>query len=111
MIEPQNILDVPPADTRADLGLWDGGDLVHHQAARREQAVTLVRLDGQADQRRLGAIGGESADGDGVRGVEAIVLKDDDRARLARVGLATGDSSDVAPPHSSTQSDTASMNA
>jgi hypothetical protein len=60
LIEPHNILDIQPADTRADLGLGDGGDLVHHQAARREQAVTLVRLDGQADQRRLGAIGGES---------------------------------------------------
>jgi hypothetical protein len=68
-------------------------------------------LDGQADQRRLGAIGGESADGDGIRGVEAIVLNDDDQARFARVGLATGDSPDVAPPHSSIQSDTASMNA
>jgi hypothetical protein len=42
---------------------------------------------------------------------EAIVLDDENGARLARIVLGPGNGPDVAAPHSSPQSDTASMNA
>ena len=45
------------------------------------QAVPGVRLDRHTEQRRVGRIGGERADGDGIRGVEAVILDDYDRAR------------------------------
>jgi len=45
LIEPQNIFVIQPADSRANLRLWDSGDLVRHQTARRAQAVALVRFN------------------------------------------------------------------
>ena len=44
LIETQDILVVQAADTRADFRFRDGGDLVHHQAARCAQPVALVGL-------------------------------------------------------------------
>src|SRR6202012_5678203 len=46
-----------------------------------------------------------------VRRVKGVVLHDDDGARLARIIFGTRDGPDVSSPHSSFQSDTASMNA
>jgi hypothetical protein len=89
---------------RADLGLGYGGDLVYHQPAGRTQAVALIRLDDEAEQRCVGRIGGEGANGDGVGRVETVVLHDDDRARLASVILAARDGPDLAAPHSSSRS-------
>ena len=111
LIDPQDIRIVQPADTPTNLGFRNRGDFVHHQTARRVQAVALVRRYSQAEQRRLGFIGCEGANRDGVRRVKAIVLHDDDEARLARIVLAAGDGPDVAAPDSSPQSATASMNA
>ena len=111
LIESQDILVVQPADTCTNLGLGDSGDLIHRQAARRAQAVALVRLDWQAEQRRVRLVSGEGADRDRVGGVEAVVLNNDDGAWLPGIILAAGDGPDVATLHSSPQSDTASMNA
>ena len=81
---------VQPADTRADFRLRNGGDLVDHQTARGLQAVARVRGHRQTEQRRVRLIRGEGADGDGVGRVEAVVLKDDDRARFPGIALAAG---------------------
>ncbi len=81
---------------RADLGLGDCGDFVRHQATRHTQTVTRVWLYRQAEQRRLRLVGGEGTDRDGVRRVKAIVLHDDDGARLAGILLAASDGPDVA---------------
>ena len=73
LIEAQDILVVQPADMGTDFGLWNGGDLVHHQPGGEKQPVAFTRLHGQAEQRRVGPIGGEGADRDRVRGVEAVI--------------------------------------
>jgi len=70
-----------------------------------------VRFEGNAEQRRIGAVSGKGADDDRVRRVETIVLQDDGGTRLASIVLGVRDGPDVAPPHSSPQSDTASMKA
>ena len=66
--------------TRANLSLGDGGDLIHHQAACRAQAVALVRLDWQAEQGCFDLVSREGADRDQVGRVEAVVLNNDDGA-------------------------------
>jgi hypothetical protein len=53
-IEPHHVLVIEPPDMRTYLGLGNGGDLVHHQAAGGTQAVALVRLHDKAEQRRVG---------------------------------------------------------
>jgi internalin A len=111
LIEPQHIFVVQAADLRTHLGLRDGGDLVHHQPAGRKQSIAVIRFDGQAEQRRFRLISGEGTDRDRVRGVETVILDDDDRTGLPGIILAARDSPDVATPHSFSQSDTASMNA
>jgi len=45
-IQPHHILVAEASDTRADLRLRNGRDLVHHQSADDAQAVTLVGIDG-----------------------------------------------------------------
>src|SRR6516225_9617605 len=51
----------------------------------REQPVAVIRFDGQAKQGRFCLIGGKGADRDRVRGIETIILDDDDRTGFARV--------------------------
>ena len=78
--------------------------------------IALVRFHWQPEQRCVGRIRGESADGNRVGRLEAVVLYDDGGARLARVVLSPGENPDVTAPHSSLlslkpASETASMNA
>src|SRR5262249_10198966 len=110
-IDTQDIRVVQAPDVRADLGLRNRRYLVHHQPASHVQSVALVRIYRKPEERRLGLIGREGAYGDGSRFVEGVILHDDDGARLACIALAAGDGPDVAASHSSSQSDTASMNA
>src|SRR5262249_11516039 len=111
LIEPHHVLVIEPPDLRAHLRLGTGGDLAHHQAAGGAQAVALVRLHHKTEQRRVGRVGGEGANRDGVGAAETVVLHDDGGARLARIVLASGDGPDLAAPHASPQSETASMKA
>jgi len=111
LVEAEDVGVVQAADLRADFCFRHGRDFVHHQAAGRPQTITRVRLYGKPEQRRLRRVGGEGADGDGIGAVEAIVLNDDGGAGFARVVLAAGDDANVAAPHSSPRSDTASMKA
>jgi len=90
LVEPNHILVVQPADPLADLGLRDGGDLVHRQPGRGAQAVALARLHRQPEQGRLGRVRGEGADRDGVRRIEAVILHDDDGAGFVRWSPKTG---------------------
>lgn len=102
---------IQAADPRSDPGFRDGRDLVHHQPTGRAQAVPRVGGDGEAKQRRLSFVRRENAEGDRVGGIETILLEDDRWAWLARIPLAAGDGPNLAPPHASPQSVTASMNA
>ena len=71
----------------------------------------LVRLDGQAKQGGFGLVAGEGANSDGIRRVEAVILHDNRGARFTGIVFAARDRPDIAPPHSSFQSDIASINA
>ena len=110
-VQSEDILVVEVPDQRADLRFWHRGDLVDHQAARRPQSVARVRFDGQSKQGCLRRVGGEAADRDRCRGVEAVVLEDHHRPGLAGIVLAAGNAPDLAGPHSSSRSEMASMNA
>jgi len=110
-VQAQNGLVVQASDARADLCFRHGRDLVHHEAAGAPQSIAIVRLDAQAEQGCLGRIGGEGADGDGLRGVEAIVLNNNNRPRLAGVILAAGDRVNVAALNSSPRAASESMKA
>ena len=81
---------------------------IRRQAHAARCARSAPRADGT---RSFGLVSGEGADGDRVRRIESVVLHDDDGARLTRVILAARDRPDVAAPHSSSRSDTASINA
>lgn len=111
LIEPHQVLVIESSNVSSDLGLRDGRDLVHHQPAGQAQPIAVVRFDGQAEQRRFRGVRGERTDGQGIGAIEAVVLDDDDGARLTRVVLAPCDRPDLTTSHSSPRSDTASMNA
>lgn len=64
------------------------------------EAVGGTRLDQRAEQRCVGGVGRERADGDRGGGVEPVVPHDHDRAWLARVGAA-GRGPDLAALHAS----------
>ena len=53
-IQPHQILVGEAADTRGDLRLWNGRDLIHHQSADGAQTVGLTRLDRRSKQSRIG---------------------------------------------------------
>ncbi len=55
--------------------------------------------DGQAEQRGIGGVAGEGADGEGGGGVEAVILDDDDAARRAFMIGAAGARPDIAALH------------
>ena len=82
------------------------GRVIHSARSARQEAGTVVRP----------RVGRKRADRDGFSSVETVILKDDDGPRLARIVLAAGNGPDVAASHScpstsSTNVDTASMNA
>jgi hypothetical protein len=51
LIDPKDIPVVKPPDTLPELGLRHSCDLVHHQAARQMQAIVLVRLYEQSNEK------------------------------------------------------------
>lgn len=108
-VEAYHILIVESPDARAELCLGDRCELVYHHAARRAQPIPFVWLDKNAEKGCLRGIGREGTNRDRLGCVEAVVLNDHRRARFARVILSTADRPDLAAPHSSLKSETASM--
>lgn len=111
LIEPHQVCVINSTNEMTQFRFGNGRDLVHHQATGRTQAIFRTRNDDEAQQRRIGWIRGEGANGDGVCAVETIILNDDNRTRLTRIILAARNGPDLAPFHSSPQSDMASINA
>ena len=109
-VDPQQVGIVENANLTAQPASVNRRDLVNHEATRGIQAVRSRRGDLQPKERGVGGVGGEGADGDGVR-VEMIVLQDQGRPRFAGVVTSTSDSPDLASSQSSGQSDTESTNA
>ena len=88
----------------------DRRDLVDHEPARLAQPVLGSRLDLYAEERRFGGVSRERAHRHRV-GVEPIVLENGRWPWLAGVLTAAGNGPDLAPPHSSGQTDTESTKA
>jgi hypothetical protein len=88
-IQPHHILVGEAADTRAELRLWNGRDLIHHQPADGTQAISLTWLNGQPKQRSIGRISGKCTHRDGIRHVETIVLENHSGTGLSRIVFTT----------------------
>src|SRR2546425_4378407 len=101
---PIYLFVIESTKTRPELRLRHRGDLVHHQAAGRPQAVPFVGLDGEAEQRSIGGVRCEGADRYGGGRVEPVILHDDDGAGLPRIVFPAGSSPDLAASHSETAS-------
>lgn len=78
-------------------------DLIHHKSRKSIEAVAFVGRNRNAKQRRFSWIGGNGADRNGFCGIEAIILQNECRSRLARVILATGDRPYFSTPQSVTR--------
>jgi hypothetical protein len=66
----------------------DRGDLVDHQKAVVAEAVPFVGSDQQAHQGRFNFLAGRWADRERVSRIEAVVLDNQGRPRLARIDTA-----------------------
>ena len=77
-------------------------DLIDHKSRKSIKAIAFVGRNQNAEQRRISWIGGNGADRNGFRGIEAVILQNDCRSRLARVILATGDRPYFTTPQSVT---------
>jgi hypothetical protein len=95
-VQAQHVLVGEAPHPTAKFRLRDCRDLVDHQPRRRPQPVRLARLDGKTEKRRIGRVAGERADRDRERGVEAIILEDDDRPRFSGIVLPAGDCPNLA---------------
>ena len=69
-----------------------------------------ARLDLKPEDWRRGRVGRHRAHDDRVVGVEAVVLNDDRRSRLTRIGGAASDGPHLATFHSASQAEIASTN-
>jgi hypothetical protein len=98
-IEAQDIFVGKTANERANLGLGNCGDFVHHQAARGAESVGGAGLDEESKKGRIRWIRGEGAKGNRSGLVEAVVSQDDGGTRLACIVFAAGNSPDFAAPH------------
>jgi hypothetical protein len=95
---------------------FDFGTVVILSTIIRHVTRNPLRGLGLTGSRNNGAsvsVAGEGADGDRIRGVETIVLYDNDGARLSGITLTSSDGPDIAASHplASPNSDAASMNA
>ncbi len=88
-----------PADAVPKSGSTHRGDLVEHDAAQSRQTVGSVWLQGDSQQRNGGGGCSQRADRDGVSGVEAVILDDQDGARLAGIALDRRGGPEFPAPH------------
>jgi hypothetical protein len=63
-IQPKQILIAEATDASIELRLWDGGNLVHHQATIGLKAILLGALDKYPEQRSISRVRCEWTDGD-----------------------------------------------
>jgi hypothetical protein len=117
-IESDEICIGQPAQAIADICPRDRRDLVDHDVARLLNSGSGRWLHRDSGQWSLDRIGGQWTDRDCGRGVEPIVLNDDDRSWLTGVSTARGRDVNIASPHSvdcpsaaSQSTETASTNA
>ena len=78
-------------------------DFIDHKSRRSLEAVAFVGRNQNAKQRRFRWIGGNGADRNGVGCIEAVILQNDRRSRLARVILGTGNRPYFSTPQSLTR--------
>src|SRR5216683_2745482 len=109
-VEPKDAGVIKHPDLHAEPGAAHGSDLVHHDPAGSVQAVALIRLDQQPEQRSVRRVGGERAQRDRIR-IEVIILDDHRGPRFAGVIGSARDRPDLGSPHGSGHSDTESTKA
>lgn len=109
--EPNHVVVSQPADPITELGSRHGRDLVDHQSGGLTEPVRTIGFDQQPKQWRVGRVGRECANGHRVGSIEAIVLDDDDRSRLADIPAPCGSSPDLASIQASSSKLSASMKA
>ena len=88
MIDALYIFGIEMPDAASELIFWHRRDLIDHESRWSIKTVAFVGRNRNAKQRRFGWIGGNDADRDGLGGIEAIILKNDCRPRLACITLA-----------------------
>ena len=91
MIDAFHVFGVEMPDAVSKFIFRHGRDLIEHKSRKNLEAVAYVGRNPNAKQRRFSWVGGNGADRNGFRGIEAVILQNDCRSRLARVILATGD--------------------
>ena len=99
-IEPDEIGIGQTAETIAYICPRHRGDFVDHDVAWLLNSGHRCRLHSDSGQRRLDGIGCQRADHDRGRGIEPIVLNNDDGSGLTRVGTSCGSEVYMASPHS-----------
>lgn len=91
LIDALDILEIEMPDAVSEFIFWYCGDFINHESRKSIEAVAFVRRNRNAKQRRLSWIGCHDADRDGFGGIEAVILQNDRRPRLAGVILSPGD--------------------
>src|SRR5262249_43295487 len=109
-IQPQHILIFETTDISSDFGSGYRCDLVHHQPRRYPQPVHFTWLDGETEKRCVRRIGREGTDSDRRGRIEAVILQNHDRPRLAGVILAASKRPYLAALHSVSKTETESTN-
>src|SRR5690606_12966521 len=103
-VEADDVLLAKMPDTAAEFFFRKRGDLVHHEKGARVQRVSFARLDGQPENRCRRIVSRQTANGNGVRGVELVVLNDYHGPRFARIVGSAGRGPDFAPFQSRSRS-------
>ena len=87
------------AEALTQVGPRHRRDLVDHHLTGLVEAGDGRRIDINSSQRSLDRITREGADGNRSSGVETVVLHNDNRTRLARIGAAGSGRVDIASSH------------
>ena len=91
MIDTFHVFGVEIPNAVSEFIFWHGRDLIDHKSRKSIKAIAFVGRNQNAEQRRISWIVGNGADRNGFRGIEAVILQNDCRSRLAHVILATGE--------------------
>ena len=70
--------------------LTESRNFIDHETRQSIQAIAFVRRNWNAKQRRFSWVSGHDADRDRFGGIEAVILQNDCRSRLAGVILRLG---------------------
>jgi hypothetical protein len=103
LIDAFHVFGVKMPDAASQFIFRHCRDLVDHKSRKSIEAVAFAGRNQNAKQRCFSWIGGNRADHNGFGCIEAVILQNDCRSRLARVILATGDRPYFSTPQSLTQ--------